>query len=329
MKKNIIVLFVLFAVASLGCEKLYEAVENKAQENAANNPAGPGPVDPMAKETDELNGYVDCYNRVQKRTIDSMNRYYSYVPREEGPDCDKSKGDLHTLYEDSVELCNNAAKNGAAGGPSWPGLEAAAKELAAANAEIVPLTQKANDYWSQEDYKDDECKAGKEMHTQLVASFDRFQAALYTFEVELKVIKLESDRRALQGIEKMRGKNIEWQHRNFMLSARALIDTIPMSAKDPIPVDQYLAAYDVVEKDQEALVSYTEGHKAEVDEVVFMGSGFERYVKEFYKAAKFLRRELEAEKQDPEKINELVTELIDEYNDLIDNSNRISYRYQN
>ena len=56
-------------------------------------------------------------------------------------------------------------------------LEAAASAYVEAVAKLEPLLKEADDYYSQQDYKDDRMAKGKALHPRLVAAWDAFASA--------------------------------------------------------------------------------------------------------------------------------------------------------
>src|SRR4029450_9974512 len=124
---------------------------------------------------------------------------------------------LSPLDEDGTEKCNRAVTRGQSGPPSLPALEKSAADLTAAYTELVPLTQKAEDYYRQQDYKDDACAKGKEMHGKLMSAFNRFRDASSQLQRGVDGLKKDVDMRELARLEQEQGKKLAWQTRNFAM----------------------------------------------------------------------------------------------------------------
>jgi len=272
-------------------------------------------------KAEEINRYVACINRTMPRTKDSLARYLSWVDAKNGPNCKEpyiSYG-LYTLYDDGVAKCQDAARLGSTSGPSLPTLEKGATELAAAYAELVPLTKKAEDYYQQEDYKDDNCAKAREMHVQLMAAFGRYMKAYDSMKPDLSALKDQTDRAELDKIEKEQGKKLTWYIRSFGISSKGMMDTIPEANPMQMNTASYLAKYAMVDKDFESMTGYASANSAEASSM-FWYSAFERSAKEFFKQAKFLKRDL-SDGNLPR--GEQVKSLVEDYNRMISDLNNI------
>lgn len=354
MKKTGLLLAVV-AVMGLGCGKLahldqavLDAVKNKVEEkvNEASKqppppPSAPTPSTPSdapqnpivnaVKETisgdpdrdlkDELNGYVECINRSQSRAQQSYDRYLSWVSKS-GPNCNEPyiTYGLYSLYDDSIERCNKAAKRGVEGAPALPAAEKAATDLAACNTELVPLVKKASDYYDQQDYKDDKCAKAKEMHPQLIATFEKCFAVAKTLTAEVDTLKVDLDKRELAKLE-AQGASFQAGTLKFLMGAKDLLKTINTSGQGAVvSKDVYTPKCLELEKTFQALDDYGTAHKEEVDKA-FWGSAFISSAKEFTSSAKFLRRALD-EGKDPR--NEAQS-FIENYNRMIGDSNNLRF----
>lgn len=355
MKRNITVLAVLAVVfATTGCDKLSQldkkaaemvqgtmkkAIEEKIGERIPSTPPStpsqPGvsstpevPVaikpseDPDRDLREELNGYVECINRSQSRAQQSYDRYLSWVSKAAGPNCNERyiTYGLYSLYDDSIEKCNQAAKRGAEGAPSLPELEKAAADLAKCNAELIPLVKKASDYYDQQDFKDDACAKGKEMHPQLIATFEKCFAAAKALGAGVDTLKAEADRREIAKLE-AQGQSFRLHTLRLMLNSRELLKTLNTSGQGPIVTkDVYSPKSLEVEKNFQALDDYATAHKEELDKA-FWGSAFLSSAKEFNTAAKFLRRALD-EGKDPRSEAQ---SFVEQYNRMIDDANNVRF----
>ncbi|HKX12912.1 MAG TPA: DUF3829 domain-containing protein [bacterium] len=293
-----------------------------APETAPSAPTGPGDDSTLI---DKINGYIACSNRTVSRTVDSRTRYLSWVNEQAGPTCTEryiSYG-LYTLYEDGVQKCNEAVTRGKALPPSMPKLEQAAADLAAAYAELVPLTQKAEDYYQQQDYKDDNCAKAKAMHPQLMAAFNKFIASEKVLASELDGLKSELDIKQLAKIEQEQGKKLQWHTQNFMMNTRNLIRTVPKENAANFDAAAYIAAFNSLQVAYDPLIEYSAAHADEASGA-FWYSAFESSAKNFFTKAKFLKRDAaEGKKPDARTLNE----LLDEYNRLVGDANNLRFKF--
>lgn len=276
-----------------------------------------------AQTIEELNGYVECLNRTMSRTQDSYQRYLSWVDKS-GPTCKEryiSYG-LYTLYADGVEKCQKAAKRGLEGPPALSSLEKSSNDVATAYAQLVPLTQTAEDYYQQEDYKDDHCAKGRSLHPQLMDAFNRYLTAAASMEKELDTRKGELEQKELARIEQQVGRKLEWNVRTFMRSARVLVNTLPKQDPSQFNSQNYLSAFDGLQKDYDGMAAYAQANATEA-QGTFWYSAFESSAKNFLTQAKFLKRDVaEAKKPDGQKLNK----ILDEFNRLVGDSNNLRFK---
>lgn len=288
----------------------------------------PPPTAPAADDAsmiNEINAYVKCLNRTASRTADSRRRYLSWVNEQSGPTCKETyiSYGLYTLYEDGVKTCNDAADSGKTTGPSLPKAEQAAGELAAAYAELVPLAQKAEDYYQQQDYKDDGCAKAKEMHPKLMSAFNRFLDAERRLSAEVDAIKADVELKELARLEQQQGKRLPYYTQSFMIASRRLMRTVPKENIAEFQSAAYLAAYDGLQKEYDAMLAYAEANAPETSKT-FWYSGFESSAKNFFTQAKFLKRNLaEGKKADARGMNEVV----DSYNRLVGDANNLRFDF--
>lgn len=284
----------------------------------------PGQEVVEAQTIEEINGYVECLNRTMSRTRSSQQRYLAWVDANAGPNCKEPyiTYGLYTLYADGVEKCQKAAKRGLEGPPALPVLEKSTGDLSAAYAQLVPLVQTAEDYYQQQDYKDDHCAKGRALHPQLMDAFGRYLAAAEILEKELDSRKAELEQKTLTRLEQQVGRRLEWQLRTFMRSARNLVNTLPKKELAQLSAALYLSAFDPLQASYDAMTAYAQANAAEA-QATFWFSAFESSAKNFYTQAKFLKRDLaEGKKPDAAKVNSLV----DNFNRLVGDSNNVGFK---
>ncbi len=294
--------------------------ETQASSQPASQPASQPSVPNDFSQTEEVNSYIQCLNRTSERVNDSLNRYLSWVNEKSGPNCSEryiSYG-LYTLYSDGIETCQKAAQKGTPGSA----MQKNAADLAAAYAELVPLVQKAEDYYSQEDYKDDACVKGKQMHPVLLTAFRRYTQAQTNLENAVDSVKGELDRKELARLEQEQGRKLAWYSKSYLVNAEKLMRSFPKDGKAPLNNAQYLTDYSDVEKTYEALSQYITANPQEGKDA-FWFSSFEGSAKEFYTKAKFLKRDLaDGKKPAPNTYNDVIRA----YNRLVQDSNNLRFR---
>lgn len=121
----------------------------------------------------KLNVYVAMINGYSLRAHDSLRRYLSWVNPETGP-TGKERYILYGLY--TIADPSNDIKNTrqiASQAPAVVTLDNSALQYADAVEVLYPLLNQADEYYTQEDYKDDNAQKGRQLHPDLMAGFER------------------------------------------------------------------------------------------------------------------------------------------------------------
>jgi hypothetical protein len=323
---------VALVAASCGMDEdaqaLAEAMQAAAQ--AAQQQQGmqppPAAADPDAALFQKIGGYIDCYNACANTARDSYNRYLDWVDKKKGPTC-KETYISYGLYEigaDALTTCNNAAQQGRTMQPPLPEADAAAAQVAALLAQLQPLNDKAETYYEQEDYKDDNCAFAKQSHAQLISLFDQFIAAADKMKIEVDKVKDQADLRQLAHIEQTQGRNFTWQVKRIMIHAKKLVDIYP-DGQDPAKVkgEQYLPLFAQFEPVCNEFEAYATTHKPEIEGIMW-GSNFVDSSKELCTAAKFLRRDYESKKKKKKLDVSKFNDFINAYNSFIRDAGNLS-----
>ncbi len=122
-----------------------------------------------------MNAYVGCINRLSARAFQSRARYFSWAAKSGPTGRERIIYGLYTIY-DTSDCAKNVDKANALE-PHDAELEAAASAYAKAAAKLETLLKEADDYYTQQDYKDDKMAKGKALHPRLVAAWDAFASA--------------------------------------------------------------------------------------------------------------------------------------------------------
>ena len=108
---------------------------------------------------EKLNVYVGCINRLSERSYDSRSRYFSWAAKTGPTGKERIIYGTYTIYDTSDCVKNVEKANGLE--PHDAALEAAASAYAKAVAKLEPLLKEADDYYTQENYKDDKMAKGR------------------------------------------------------------------------------------------------------------------------------------------------------------------------
>lgn len=239
---------------------------------------------PAPSLTEKLNAYVSCINRLSERSFESRSRYFSWVKDEKKGPTGKERiiYGTYTIYETSD--CKDGVEKANALEPHDADLEAAASGYAAAVGALEPLLKEADDYYTQENYKDDKMAKGKEMHPKLVAAWNAFAAADAKLRTGVEAIQEKMDAEKLAEIERTEGKKDRYHIQSLMMRAKVLVRVQTAEKPDIAKVTQALTGYEDMEKAAETYAGANKDSK--------IGSSFINDAKSFLTTAKQLMRRL-------------------------------------
>ena len=170
---------------------------------------------------EKMNAYVGCINRLSARSYQSRSRYFSWAAKSGPTGRERIIYGTYTIY-DTTDCVNNVDKANALE-PHDAELEAAASAYAKAVARLEPLLKEADDYYEQQDYKDDKMAKGKALHPLLVAAWDAFESADKTLRGGVEAI---NDKRAVEklaAIEQSEGKQARYHVEALMIQAKRVL----------------------------------------------------------------------------------------------------------
>ncbi len=224
--------------------------------------------------TQKLNAYVGCINRLSQRSYDSRDRYFSWAAKTGPTGKERIIYGTYTIYDPSdcqrtVEKANDLE-------PHESELEASAAAYVQAVVALEPLLKEADDYYEQENYKDDKMAKGKALHPRLVAAWNAFASSDAKLRSGIEDIQ---DRKAIENlaeIEKAEGRKERYYIEAVMIRAKRVV-----RAENASPPD--LAKITEAVSDYEAVVKEVEG---------YAGSSFIRAAKAYLVTAKQLMRRI-------------------------------------
>lgn len=207
---------------------------------------GQTPPSPAQSLTEKMNAYVGCINRLSARSYDSRKRYFEWVGKSGPTGKERIVYGTYTIYDTSgcrknVEKANTLEPRDAA-------LEAAATAYVDAVSTLEPLLKEADDYYEQENYKDDRMAKGKAMHPRLVAAWDAFAKADKALRNGVDAI---NDRRAeekLAALEKSDGKTSRYYVQAVMIHAKRLLRANDTAKPDLASITAALNGFEVTVK---------------------------------------------------------------------------------
>jgi uncharacterized protein DUF3829 len=203
----------------------------------------PGDPPPAPSQlTEKLNAYVGCINRLSERSYESRRRYFSWVSKNGPTGKERIIYGLYTIYDTSD--CKKGVEKANALEPRDAELEAAASAYADAVGKLEPLLQEADDYYSQQDYKDDRMAKGRALHPRLIAAWDAFANADKALRTGVETI---NDRRALErlaAIEAAEGRKARYHVEALMIHAKRVVRASGAAKPDVAAITAALADYE-------------------------------------------------------------------------------------
>jgi hypothetical protein len=230
---------------------------------------------------EKLNAYVGCINRLSARAFDSRSRYFSWVGKNGPTGKERIIYGTYTIYDTSD--CRKNVEKVNALEPRDDALEAAALAYAETVTRLEPLLKEADDYYTQENYKDDKMAKGKALHPRLVAAWDAFASADKTLRSGVEAI---NDKRAVEKlaeIEATEGRKTRYHIEALMIQAKRVVRAEDAAKPDLPAITQALSDYEGSVKATEEFTGNGEGK---------IGSMFVSNAKSFLTTAKQLMRRL-------------------------------------
>jgi hypothetical protein len=230
--------------------------------------------------TEKMNAYVGCINRLSARAYDSRKRYFSWAGKKGPTGRERIIYGTYTIYDTSG--CRENVEKANALEPRDAALEAAATAYADAVSKLEPLLKEADDYYEQENYKDDKMAKGKALHPRLVAAWNAFAAADRALRDGVEAIRDKQAAEKLAALEKSEGRTSRYYVEALMIDAKRVLRTQGAAKPDLAALTQALNAY-------EATVKAAEGSAGGGPKI---GSMFINTAKSFLVSAKQLMRRI-------------------------------------
>jgi hypothetical protein len=196
--------------------------------------------------TEKMNAYVGCINRLSERAYDSRKRYASWAAKSGPTGKERIIYGTYTIYDTSD--CRKNVEKANALEPRDLALEAAASAYADAVSKLEPLLKEADDYYDQEDYKDDKMAKGRALHPRLVAAWDAFANADKALRAGVETV---NDRRAVErlaAIEQSEGRKATYHVQAVMIDAKRVLRTLDAEQPDLSAIAQALNQYETIVK---------------------------------------------------------------------------------
>ena len=243
--------FAVACAAAVLCAPLLSAPA-AAQAGPATPQSDPSkPAAPPSSLTEKLNAYVGCINRLSARSYNSRQRYFSWVSKKGPTGKERIIYGLYTIYDTSD--CRKNVEKANALEPRDAALEAAASAYADAVSKLEPLLNEADDYYKQENYKDDKMAKGRALHPRLIAAWDAFASADKALRSNVETINDRRSAERLAAIEKQEGRKARYHVEALMIQAKRLARALDAEKPDLVAITPALNEYEATVKALETL----------------------------------------------------------------------------
>ncbi len=201
---------------------------------------------PPSRLVDKLNAYVGCINRLSERSYESRNRYFSWVKNTGPTGKERIIYGTYTIYDTSD--CRKKVQAANVMEPRDAELESAASAYAEAVSKLEPLLKEADDYYQQENYKDDKMAKGKEMHPRLIAAWDSFASADKKLRAGVEAVKDKQAAEQLAAIEAKEGRKVRYHVAALMIQAKLVLRAEDTDKPDIAAITKSLTEYEATVK---------------------------------------------------------------------------------
>lgn len=215
--------------------------------------------------TEKLNAYVGCINRLSARAYDSQSRYFSWAPKSGPTGKERIIYGTYTIY--ATDDCKKNVEAANAMEPHDAALEAAATAYVSAVTTLGPLLKEADDYYTQENYKDDKMAKGRALHPKLVAAWDAFSAADKSLRAGVEAINDKRKLEQLKEIEAKEGRKTRYYVEAVMIDAKRVLRSEDTDKPDIEAITKAVNDYEATVK------SFEEANAADGGKVSSMFTG--------------------------------------------------------
>lgn len=300
MKQLLLVGAFFLVLTGTGCSKMGSTTSDAAQTA-------------MGHYAEGYNGLVD---QIQSRIIDT---YFEHIP-EDGPEAMNSRL-LPFPQQDFVTNSLRKAKDSFAAGKtaapvSMQHVPALADELLSASESVTNIFSQAQQYYSAENFKDDDGAKGRELHSQMVQQTGRFREAVDAFDEAIDIIEDEQMEASLKEYEAE--KSYSYWFRKMTMDAKKLV----MALKTSEEITGIDLALNQVEQTAAGLTAFVEskGGKTRINQ------SFQSYTDAADRFMVVVARLKRAARRDPPDMKAVGTEadnIITNYNTMISIGNAL------
>ncbi|MGH9943564.1 MAG: DUF3829 domain-containing protein [Pyrinomonadaceae bacterium] len=312
MRRHLILTLIVTLAAMLagtaGCQKL-------AGLKRASSTITPSENELLGQKLEQYIGCVNSFDTTAHRSYEE----YARAMGKQGPGRGRTISSLGAANDHYFDQCFEKLQKGLDVLPAVDDLDQGAQSYLAAMQKLKPVLKEANDYYKQEDYKDDEFAKGRELHGPLVAAFDEFERSSEQMRAAVDKYDTLYKERSLAEIERAEGRKLRYLTRAMMVRAKEMLRA---GDDKELTADKLQPALDAYSQSIDAAQAYFNEHK---DEARNGGcwSSLESDAKSFLKEGKEKLRYLREHRKPPPPKRGIFSRdrFIDAYNSLIRSSN--------
>jgi hypothetical protein len=244
------------------------------------NPAAANPpdFDALLKKT---NLYIEAV-KYTERAVDSWDRYRNWVNLKTGPTGREEYIDygLYSVPELDGQLSETRAIIPAA--PPIDKLDAAMTRYIDASTPLIPVLNRAADYYDNKEYAGDKIAEGKELHKKIVVLIPPFLDARAAVMPDLRALARDVEGREIAVIEAREGKSQSYHAAAIQHAAGKVIDFFPRVRPEPMTHEMFEQAFQELgpdtpgEKFDELIIGKTTVPDVSID-VGGMGEALQSY----------------------------------------------------
>jgi hypothetical protein len=322
--------FAILALVS-ACNKPGGTAPAPAGSGAAQLASAPAPAaaasavaqaDPQEEQDrvlgEKLGHYIECINRTDSYVHESYEMLLGSLSakREVLPNRWPNLRATSLLRDACYQGLDEAAKLP----PKLDDLEQAGNAFRAAVDKLEPPLSEGDRYYHQGDDKDDKGVHGKALVKQALAAFEEFLPVSKQLRASVDKYNQSLLDNSLRRVEKAEGRSLHYLCKKIMAEAKLDLDVFLDDKADPAKLETTLEAYQQLDSELRARADKFPQEKARVDNLqglIARGDFVLRDFKETLRAVKAGKKNDAGSARDS---------LLKSYNELVDESNKLSFK---
>jgi hypothetical protein len=256
-----------------GQEQAKEAqkrAEQLAKQHTKKHALLPKEAQPISRALEKKEHYVNCYNGVERSRKAAANRYFDWVKDAKAGPTGKERV-VYGIYAISgLDSCKKGIEKAKSITVEFKELNALEKLMGnyvSGMEKLVKVVSKMKRYYTDEDYKDDGFKKGRELHKEYAELMTKLYPTTREFTKLLDRVEDELNRERASYFEKKYGKKTRY----LMIKARMVSKQFVIAVntrKGPSDIKPHLDNLIDVEKKLAAMLT----KEAKIKEEVFHGN---------------------------------------------------------